>query len=195
MRDWRSPIEFDQAAFTSEKTGPLIHLVGMLCKAFGERSSMLDHPLLRDRLVSVLASGLLLALPHNCSDIAASETPIAPACVRRAELFMEENLRQPIGLGDLARAAGVSARALQFAFRRFRETSPTARLRALRLEMARSDLARADPDASSVAGVAAACGFGHLSRFAADYKARFGELPAETLRRRRLFAGPKREAP
>ena len=34
----------------------------------------------------------------------------------------------------------------------------------------------------SVADVAASWGFWHLSHFAADYKAMFGELPSETLR-------------
>jgi len=45
-------------------------------------------------------------------------------------------------------------------------------------------LARAGQDRGSVASVAIAHGFGSLSRFAADYKARFHESPSETLRRR-----------
>ena len=48
-----------------------------------------------------------------------------------------------IGLADVASAAGVSSRALQKAFRRFRDTTPMAHLRALRLDLARSELARA----------------------------------------------------
>ncbi|MFP5477787.1 MAG: helix-turn-helix domain-containing protein, partial [Gammaproteobacteria bacterium] len=34
-----------------------------------------------------------------------------------------------------------------------------------------------------VAGVALRWGFGHLGRFSADYRARFGEYPSETVRR------------
>jgi AraC-like DNA-binding protein len=56
------------------------------------------------------------------------------------------------------------------AFRRFRDTTPMAHWRALRLELARSDLARAGRDGGSVTCVANACGFGSFSRFAADYK-------------------------
>ena len=96
---------------------------------------------------------------------------------------MEDNATKPIGLTDVAAATGVSARALQLAFRRFRDTTPMARLRALRLELAREDLAR---DGATVTSVAVACGFGSLGRFAADYKARFGEPPSETLRRGRV---------
>jgi hypothetical protein len=51
-------------------------------------------------------------------------------------------------------------------------------LRALRLDLARSELARGN-DGGSVTSVAIAHGFGSLSRFAADYKARFHESPSE----------------
>ena len=47
----------------------------------------------------------------------------------------------------------------------------------------RSELAIAGQDGASVASVANAHGFGSLSRFAVDYKARFHESPSETLRR------------
>jgi len=88
-----------------------------------------------------------------------------------------------IGLADVASAAGVSARALQKAFRCFRDTTPMGHLRALRLDLARAELARAGSDGGSVTSVAIAYGFGSLSRFAADYRARFHESPSETRRR------------
>jgi transcriptional regulator GlxA family with amidase domain len=125
----------------------------------------------------------LIGLPHNhIRSIEAAEKSIAPASVRRAERFLEENATNPVALTHVARAAGVSARALQLAFRRFRDTTPMAQLRALRLDRARHALAEARRDGGSVTSVAAAQGFGSLSRFAADYKARFGETPSETLR-------------
>jgi transcriptional regulator GlxA family with amidase domain len=58
-----------------------------------------------------------------------------------------------------------------------------AYLRAIRLELARSELAHAGRKGGSVTGVANTCGIGHLSRFADDYQARFGESPSQTLRR------------
>ena len=36
---------------------------------------------------------------------------------------------------------------------------------------------------SDEADIAAACGFWHMSKFAADYRRNFGELPSATLRR------------
>jgi transcriptional regulator GlxA family with amidase domain len=103
--------------------------------------------------------------------------------VRRAEHFIEANAQHAIDLEDLAGVAGVSTRALQIGFRRFRNTTPMAYLRAVRLELARTELANARRRGSSVAAVANAVGFGHLGRFARDYEARFGELPSQTLYR------------
>ena len=126
----------------------------------------------------------MIELPHNhIRAIEAAEKPIAPASVRRAERFLEENAANAVALTDVARAAGISVRALQLSFRRFRDTTPMAHLRGLRLERARRALSDAGRDGGSVSSVAAAQGFGSLSRFAADYKARFHELPSETLRR------------
>ena len=76
----------------------------------------------------------------------------------------------------------LSARALQIGFRRFRNTTPMGYPRAVRLALARTELARGGQGARSVAAVANALEFAHLGRFARDYKARFGEPPSQTLR-------------
>ena len=122
-------------------------------------------------------------MPHNRQRaLEAAAASIAPFFVRRAERFIAENARQAIDLEDLADVAGVSARALQMGFRRFRNTTPMAYLRAVRLELARIELARASRS-GAVASIAHLCGFEHLGRFAADYKARFNESPSQTLLR------------
>jgi AraC-like DNA-binding protein len=184
-REPRGPIEFDQSrTFAFAEAATLTRVVRMVCDDLGGNSSALDHRFVRDRFASTLASALLIGLPHNhIRTIEAAEKSIAPASVRRAERFLEENVANAVGLTDVARAAGVSARALQLGFRRFRDTTPMAQLRALRLERARRALADAGRNGGSVTSVAAEQGFGSLSRFEANYKARFGEPPSETLRR------------
>jgi len=178
-------IEFDTSPIRDiTKVGTLSRYVRMLCDDLGGAGSDLSRPLVADRVASGLASLLLASMPHNRK--AAIEAPgrsIAPFFVRRVEQFIEEHARDPIVLADLSGVAGVSTRALQIGFRRFRNTTPITYLRAIRLDLARIDLANAGLANSSVATVANALGFGHLGRFARDYQERFGELPSETLRR------------
>lgn len=113
----------------------------------------------------------------------ADRLSVAPASVYRAERYIDAHLSEPITLDDIARAARVPCRTLLDNFRRFRETSPMRYLRERRLALARERLLAGAPDAT-VLGVLLDCGVGHVGRFAAEYSARYGELPSETLRRR-----------
>jgi AraC-like DNA-binding protein len=183
--DEPEPIEFDPLTLDGmARASTLGHFTRMLCDDLRHESSELQHPLVRDRIASALVSTLLVSMPHNRQRaLGAAATSIAPFFVRRAEHFIEENARHVVDVKDLAGVAGVSTRALQMGFRRFRNTTPMAYLRAVRLELARSELARGKRNGSSVASIAHICGFTHLSRFTADYKAHFNESPAQTLQR------------
>jgi AraC-like DNA-binding protein len=108
----------------------------------------------------------------------------APGAVRRAIAFIESNADQDIGLGDIAAACGVSSRTVQVAFRRHLDTTPTAYLRKVRLDLAHAELLAACPDDElTVTEVAYRWGFSSPSRFAERYRAEFGRLPSEMLRR------------
>jgi transcriptional regulator GlxA family with amidase domain len=54
-------------------------------------------------------------------------------------------------------------------------------LKQRRLEAAREALEMAEPECTSVTGVALRYGFGNPGRFAAEYHKAFGEYPSETL--------------
>ncbi|MFN3642866.1 MAG: AraC family transcriptional regulator [Gemmobacter sp.] len=108
--------------------------------------------------------------------------PALPRHLRSAEAFIAAHLDQPIGTEDIARAAGVSARGLQAAFRAHRGTTPLGFWRDMRLDRARADLAAGVPG-TTVTDVALRWGFQHFGRFAEIYRARFGETPRDTLRR------------
>jgi AraC-like DNA-binding protein/tetratricopeptide (TPR) repeat protein len=95
-------------------------------------------------------------------------------------------------LPELARAAGSTPRTLQKHFRRFLGCSPVTALRNLRLDLARRELLKGDPDAT-VTGIATRLGFAHLGRFSGWYRARFGETASRTLARssrRAAASGP-----
>ena len=83
---------------------------------------------------------------------------------------------------DVCRAAGVSWRALNYAFREVFGVTPKQYLQAIRLDGARKDLNQEGPT-SRVTDIANRWGFWHIGKFGADYKRHFGELPSETARR------------
>lgn len=143
-------------------------------------------PLARAQAFRQLATALLLAFPNTTQvlDPAAESALAEPATVRRAVDFIEANADRGIGVLEIAAAARLSVRGLQAAFRRHRDTTPTAYLRRVRMERAHRDLQIADPRAGcTVAVIANRWGFTNPGAFAADYRRIHGRPPSETLRR------------
>ena len=102
---------------------------------------------------------------------------------RRAEDFMHANLRRHIYMHELYAAAGVSERALRYAFEEMVGISPVRYLSMLRLCEACRSLASSNAGRKSVKAIALSCGLWDLSRFADNYRRVFGELPRDTLMR------------
>jgi AraC-like DNA-binding protein len=97
--------------------------------------------------------------------------------------FINTRLCAPISLEDLARAAGVSFRALNALCHRYHGVSPMELLRSIRLDAVRARLLT--DSTASVTSTALAFGFGHPGRFSSYYFARFNELPRDTQKRGR----------
>ena len=145
-------------------------------------NQLLDNLRRSPRLAShvewlVISSLLQPPAQHRVGEVGAGD-----AAVRRAEEYMHGHLAEPIGIAEIAAAAGVSARALFDAFKRTRDTTPMALLRTLRLDRVNQELHSAAPDSTTVTEVAMQWGFGHLGDFARAYGNRFGERPSQTLR-------------
>jgi transcriptional regulator GlxA family with amidase domain len=107
---------------------------------------------------------------------------MAALAARRAEALIVASAGDPISVGDLARAVGVSVRTLCRGFQHLRGYGPTEAVRRARLLRVRHDLLTAG-DRDRVTDVAMRWGFCHLGRFSGVYAAHFGELPSETRRR------------
>jgi AraC-like DNA-binding protein len=138
--------------------------------------------------VNRLLAGLVLATFPN--DIVApparrdEHDAHSVAALRRAVAFIEASAELDIGIADIAAAAGMSRRAVQLAFRRHLDTTPTAYLRRVRLDGAHRELLDARADAGlTVTDVAYRWGFSSPSRFAERYRAAYGVSPSESLRR------------
>ncbi len=136
--------------------------------------------LLRDALTTLL----LTRQPHNQAQAFGGPPPKASSgAVRRAEGYIEAHIAEPMAVGDIARASGASLRSLQATFRKQRGETLTEFIQNRRLELFRRQLAdHSAPD--SITEIAWSVGLGHLGRAAAAYRARYGEAPRETLRRR-----------
>jgi AraC-like DNA-binding protein len=137
-----------------------------------------------------LALCLLLGLPHNYTEkLQRQKAAAAPGNVRRAEAFMQANASLPLGIAEIADAAGCGVRALQIAFHRFRDTTPMRELQQVRLEQARTEMLRPG-QTQSLARISAEHGFSSPTRFAQFFRRKYGVYPSELLRERRdILAG------
>ncbi len=96
--------------------------------------------------------------------------------------YLEAHADEPLTPRQLARVGCMSVRALHAAFQQVLGETPMSYLRRVRLDRAHAELLRGDPARVRVTDVAVRWGFCHQSRFAEQYRARFGELPSRTLR-------------
>jgi AraC-like DNA-binding protein len=136
------------------------------------------------QLESLLLTSLLEGQQSNYSDTLRSGTcKIAPRHVRQVERFIEEHAGEAISMEQIVEASGVSGRALYDGFKQFRETSPMAYLRSVRMQRVREDLMKASYG-ETVSSIAARWGFFEFGRFAGQYRKLYGETPSQTLRRR-----------
>jgi AraC-like DNA-binding protein len=104
----------------------------------------------------------------------------APRAVRRALAYIEEHAHEPITVDDVANAADISTRGLQYAFRRALGVTPTEYLRSERLARAHAELQQGTR--LPVADIARRWGFASPSRFAKHYREAYGRSPRQTLR-------------
>jgi AraC-like DNA-binding protein len=134
-----------------------------------------------------LLETLLLAL-RGASDLAPTRSDLTRQAqsriVKAAEAYALANAESRLYVTDLCRAAAVSERTLEYAFKQVLGLSPMAYLTRLRLHRARNALLAATPRSTTIAAVALRWGFWHFGEFARAYKACFGEAPSETLRRK-----------
>lgn len=154
--------------------------VDLFARQLADPGLLVAHPLLAGAVQDALLDGLLrsAAFPGAPAD---TRPPATPTTVSRIAELMSSSPELHYGSELLAELSGTTPRAVQQGFRREFGVTPHDFLRIVRLERVRSDLC--DPATSgSIANTARRWGFAHVGRFSADYAARFGELPSETVR-------------
>jgi AraC-like DNA-binding protein len=158
-------------------------LVRLLAREVGQPGGLLNHRLALESLQLLLIQGLLQIHPHNYTEALTEGAHAASAAIaKRAIDLLHANPETPWTTAELARATGVSARALQRSFGRADHPSPMNYLRRLRLQRVHAELAASCPGSATVTMIAGRWGFTHFGRFASQYRQLFGETPSETLR-------------
>jgi AraC-like DNA-binding protein len=179
------PVEFARRLdLTTKASRSWLSLVGVLAREAGQDDGLLRHRLAVANLQHLLVEGLLLTQPHNYTDALNGDgRPASQAVVKQAIDLMRGHPETVWTTAEVARATGVSVRALQKAFAKAGEPPPMTYLRQLRLHRVRTELTNASQTRSPVAvtAVASRWGFVHLGRFAQQYRQLFGEAPSQTL--------------
>ena len=176
-----TPVSSDSAHYWQS----LVTYLGRQLITPDQQAPLRRSALLQSSALDMLAAAALTVFPNTA--MAAAQVPgpgrVAPAAVRRAVAFIDEHADRDISAADIAAAAHVTIRAVQLAFRRHLDTTPSAYLRRVRLEFAHQQLHAATPgDGVTVTEIATRWGFASPSRFAASYRATYGVLPSHTLR-------------
>lgn len=143
------------------------------------------QPLIAATASQLLAASVLAAFPNTArvDPTAQDRTDAHSATLRRAVAHIDDHADQPLNVADIAEAAHVTVRALQYAFRRHLDTTPLAYLRRVRLAHAHRELLAAQSlNKATVGDIAARWGFSHPGRFAALYREVYGTSPSSTLR-------------
>lgn len=159
-------------------------LLSVLYREVSRPESIVHHPMTGRHFEHLLMHGFLLAQPHyQAMALAAEQQAVPPPRVLRTALdLIEEHPERSWTTTDLAREVGIGVRALQESFRRHVGLPPLTYLREVRLIRAHAELAASSAGAVTVAHIAMKWGFGHLGRFGAAYRRKFGVTPQHTLR-------------
>lgn len=147
-------------------------------------AAVADQPLVASTAAQHLAATVLATFPNTAStDPTGSDRQDAhPTALRRALAYIDDHADRPLTVAQIADAAHISVRALQYAFRRHLDSTPLAYVRRVRLSHAHDELAAAEPgDGSTVTDIAARWGFYHPGRFATLYQRSYDRSPRRTL--------------
>lgn len=122
------------------------------------------------------------ALHRHDEPAGRSPRPASRLQVEKAEEFIRAMAGEPVSVGEVAAYLGIGARSLQLAFRKLRGKTPRQYLLEQRLSLLHERLCRPQ-SGDTVTSICHDCGIANPGRFAAQYRAAFGEQPSDTLRR------------
>ena len=116
------------------------------------------------------------------------------AIVAEAEAWLQQHLREPLRIGDLARQLALTPRSLQLAFQQERGCSPMQRLKRLRLQALHGLLQRPELGSLPLERLLSAVGLPGYGRIRVEFRHWCGSSPQE-LRHQVLALAPRPAQP
>ncbi len=154
---------------------PFVHgadsSVSAIARAIGAELPNADGD---DPGIEALVNALVLALVRRRDGRSRERERVVEPAIRRALGYLDAHWAHPIGVDDMARAAGLSRFVFLRKFKAQIGESPYRHLVGVRLDRAAERLRSTN---ESVLAVALDCGFGDPGRFARAFAKRFGASP------------------
>lgn len=164
----------------------LLRAIEFVTAEWDEDGVLVQNSHSRRHLESMVLTNLLIAAsgPHQNLFNEENERTLSNTLTRTLD-YIHDRASDLVTLTDLTRHSGVGLRTLQIQFKRHLGCTPLEYLRDVRLSAVRDELGNAQSDETTVTDVASRWGFYNLGRFSGIYRAKYGELPSETLRKAR----------
>lgn len=179
------PVRFDlRFGLTSPGAQALLASVDFLWRELDRPGGIGAAPMAREHLERCVLTQLLTVVPHDHTHLlggGAGSTTDAAGRIPRLIDYIETHVDEDLSTGQLAQLAGITERALQLGFRKEVGTTPAAYVRAVRLDRVHDELRAGLRPGATITDVAMRWGFFHPSRFAQQYRDRFGQLPSQTV--------------
>ncbi|MEO8466408.1 MAG: AraC family transcriptional regulator [Gammaproteobacteria bacterium] len=141
-----------------------------------------ENEMCRRHHYDATCSLLLNLFSHNYSGILSrGSTKVASRRCHMATEYMRDNLCRGTTVSDVANHVGLSVRALQVAFQRYYDVTPSEMLRNLRLDAVKDALEHIE-DSDTITRILLDYGVSSIGHFAAQFRKRFGVAPCEVMR-------------
>jgi AraC-like DNA-binding protein len=184
-------IKFQNNQYFNRETVALLYniITSILLGATGS-APLLKAPLAIKNLQQALIVTMLHVLPNNYSRFLLDDStifPPTPKLIKSAISYIVQNSAKPITLGDIARHSGVSIRALQLGFKKYRGVTPLEYIRRVRLE----SVYHALTDPSNIftpKELALKAGFTNFYLFSKYFHQKYGVLPDKIMWCDKLFS-------
>lgn len=178
---WSPPSEglrFDNQVYRLMEMQAVAQLLSLICQEVELQDSLRT---VQDHYVQIVTRKLLTDLASN---LTRSGTDSQTAALCRLNRYIDEHLKEDLHPEDLAAIAHMSLRSVYLLFQQHVGETPRRYILGRKLEEVQAALLDPGCHVRSITELALEFGFSHLGRFASRYKARFAELPSQTLARR-----------